>query len=289
MDHCPVCLEVGVVPCTECGRLYHAKCIGRLLEHGFDNCQCCFVSFSPSLHVKAAEYVVEIDHNSPASRLQLAAALTSARRVSDALCILQSIQTNEVFAAPRMKSTLDIEMGRAYLTLGQPIRATRELLSAFVISNTRRLIASELQLRAMALLTRAYFEQKDYDMVHTIARAAMCETHRMRHQEATYIMRVVANTYKAQAEINKYRSTLEALHAIITEESRDTLAKAIVTAELGIVEHELGFRSSERLKPAIRTLRKHKHTMTGPACLAFQKQVRPFKRVVRKTHPEDMR
>ena len=117
----------------------------------------------------------------------------------------------------------------------------------------------------------------------------MCQAHRMRYQEATYIMRVVANTYKAQEETKKYRSTLEAFHAIITEESRDSLARAIVTAELGIVEHELGVRSSDRLKPAIKTLRKHKHMLTGPASLAFQAQVRPLKRVVRKTHPEEMK
>ena len=31
MDLCPVCLEAGVEPCTECGRLYHASCIGQFL------------------------------------------------------------------------------------------------------------------------------------------------------------------------------------------------------------------------------------------------------------------
>ena len=288
MEYCPVCLEVGVLPCTGCGRLYHAKCIGQLLGYGFDNCQCCFIPFSPSLHVKAAEYVVKMDDGSPVSRLQLAAAFTSARRVSDALSILKSIRTSAVFAGPLMKSSLDIEMGRAYLKLGQPMLATRELLSAFIVTHSRGVIASNMKLRVMALLTRAYFEQRDYDMVHTIAGAAMCQAHRMRYQEATYIMRMVANTYKAQEETKKYRSTLKALHAIITEESRDSLARAIVTAELGIVEHELGVRSSDRLKPAIKTLRKHKHMLTGPACLAFQAQVRPLKRVVRKTHPEEM-
>ena len=288
MDLCPVCLEVGVEPCTECGRLYHSKCIGRLLEHGFDSCQCCFIAFSPSLHVKAAEYVVEIDNNSPASQMQLAAALTSARRGAEALRILQSLQTNTVFSEPMLKGTLDIEMGRAYLNLAQPKRATRELLSALIVSRGRGLPLSVLQLRAMALLTRAYFEQEDYDMVHIIAGAAMCQVHRMHHTDAMNILRVVADTYKVQKETSKYRRTLEALHAVVTEESRDALAKATVAAELGIVEHKLGVRSAERLKPAIRTLRKHKHTLTEPACSAFQEQVRPCKRVLRKTHPEDM-
>ena len=31
MDLCPVYLKAGVEPCTECGRLYHASCIGRFL------------------------------------------------------------------------------------------------------------------------------------------------------------------------------------------------------------------------------------------------------------------
>lgn len=283
-----MCLEVGVEPCPECGRLYHVECIGRLLEHGFHNCQSCFISFSPSLHVKAAEYVVENDDSSPASRLQLAGALTSAKRAADALRILKSLQTNAVFYEPIMKGTLDIEMGRAYLNLAQPKRAVRELNSALIISTGRGLTASGFQLHAMALLTDAYFDQKDYDMVHTIAGAAMRQVRRMQHQDAERILRNVANAYKVKKETRNYRSTLEALHAVVCEESRDELAKATLAAELGIVEHKLGIRSSERLKPAIRTLRKHKHTMTEPACSALIEQVKPCKRVLRKTHPEDM-
>ena len=31
MDLCPVCLEAGVEPCTERGRLYNPSCIGQFL------------------------------------------------------------------------------------------------------------------------------------------------------------------------------------------------------------------------------------------------------------------
>ena len=108
-------------------------------------------------------------------------------------------------------------------------------------------------------------------MVHKIAGAAMCEVHLMNHREAVGIMRIVADTYKAQRQTSNYHCTLEALSTIIAEGSRDSLAKAAVEAELGVVEQELGIGNSVvRLRPAIKTLWKHKHAMTGPASLALQ-------------------
>ena len=125
MDNCPVCLEVGVEPCTECGRLYHAKCIGQLLQNGFENCQCCFIPFSPNLHIKAAEYVTVVDKNSPASRVQLAAALTSAKRAPEALCMLKAIQKKPVRSLA-LKAALYLELGRAYLNNGEAKIAARD-------------------------------------------------------------------------------------------------------------------------------------------------------------------
>ena len=81
---------------------------------------------------------------------------------------------------------------------------------------------------------------------------------------------------------------MEALSTIVAEGTRDTLAKAVVAAKLGVVEQELGIGSSERLKSMIKTLHKHKHAMVGPRCLALQAQVRLSRRVIKKTHPEDM-
>ena len=289
MDHCPVCLEVGAEPCTECGRLYHAKCIGQLLERGFDNCQCCFMSFSPTLHIKAAEYAVEHENNSPESQVQLAAALTSAGRASVALGVLKAIHARAVQSRLELKVALHLELGRAYLNIGQPQLATRELLLVLMLTKMCGYSAFGLPLRAMTLLTTAYFEQKDYEMVHKIAGATMRQVHRMNHREAVCIMRVVADTYKAQGYTDKYRNTLEAISAIVTEESRDALAKAFVAVELGVIEHEMGVRSIERLKPAIRTLRKHKRAIARQACLALQAQVRASKRLLKKTHPEDVR
>ena len=101
-------------------------------------------------------------------------------------------------------------------------------------------------------------------------------------------MRVVADTYKAQKETDNYLITLEALSTVYSEGSRDALAKAEVDAELGLVEHDLGIgNSGVRLRPAIKTLWKHKHAWTLPARLALQAQVKPSRRVMKKTHAED--
>ena len=283
MDNCPVCLEAGVEPCTECGRLYHAKCIGQLLQNGFDNCQCCFLPFSPNLHIKAAEYVAEIDNNSPASQVQLAAALTSAGRALEALSILKALQKKPMRRLI-LKAALNLELGRAYLNVGDVKDAVRELFLGLISSQICGLNSLGLSLRALALLTQALYEQGDYQMVHKVAAVALHGVHHMQHREAVSIMRVVADTYKAQKQADNYHTTLEALSTVYAQGSRDTLAKAIVDAELGILEHEMGNGSSIlRLRPAIRTLRKHKHAMTGPAC----KALRPSRRVIKKTHPED--
>ena len=197
MDNCPVCLEAGVEPCTECGRLYHAKCIGQLLQNGFDNCQCCFLPFSPNLHIKAAEYVAEIDNNSPASQVQLAAALTSAGRALEALSILKALQKKPMRRLI-LKAALNLELGRAYLNVGDVKDAVRELFLGLISSQICGLNSLGLSLRALALLTQALYEQGDYQMVHKVAAVALHGVHHMQHREAVSIMRVVCQqTYKS--------------------------------------------------------------------------------------------
>ena len=125
MENCPICLEAAAEPCTECGRKYHAKCIGQLLQNGFENCQCCFLPFSPNLHIKAAEYVASVDNNSPQSQVQLAAALTSAGRAPEALTILKTLQKKPLRRLV-LKAVLFLELGRAYLNIGEANNAARE-------------------------------------------------------------------------------------------------------------------------------------------------------------------
>ena len=187
-----------------------------------------------------------------------------------------------------LKAAVFLELGRAYLNVGEHKDAARELFLGYIYSQIGGLSSLGLHLRALALLARTYFELEDYEMVHKIAGAAMCEVHLMNHREAVGIMRIVADTYKAQRQTSNYHCTLEALSTIIAEGSRDSLAKAAVEAELGVVEQELGIGNSVgRLRPAIKTLRKHKHAMTGPASLALQAEVRLTRRLIKKTHPED--
>jgi len=138
-----------------------------------------------------------------------------------------------------LKAALYLELGRALINNGESKDAARDLFLGYIYSQIGGLSSLRLHLRAMALLTRAYFELKDYDTVHQIAGAAMCQVHLMNHREAVGIMRVVADTYKKQTQIDNYHTTLEALSTIIAEGSRDSLAKAAVEAELGVVELEV--------------------------------------------------
>ena len=176
MDKCPICLEAGDEPCTKCGCFDHAKCIGQLLHNGFEYCQCCFLPFSPNLPIKAAEYVASVDNNSPQSQVQLAAAFTSGQRAAEALTILKALQKKPLRRLV-LKAAVFLELGRAYLNVGEHKDAARELFLGYIYSQIGGLSSLGLHLRAMALLTRAYFELKDYNTVHQIAGAAMCQVH----------------------------------------------------------------------------------------------------------------
>ena len=157
-----------------------------------------------------------VDNNSPQSQVQLAAALTSAGRASEALTILKALQKKPVRRLV-LKAALYLELGRAHLNNREAKDAAREFFLGYIYSQIGGLSSLRLHLRAMSLLTRTYFELEDYEMVHKIAGAAMCEVHLMNHREAVGIMRIVADTYKAQRQTSNYHCTLEALSTIIAE------------------------------------------------------------------------
>ena len=285
MELCPICFETGEVACT-CGRQYHVGCINKLLENGFDSCQCCFAPFSAHFHIRAARQALIKDNYSPASQIQMAAALTLAKRPAKAVTILEKSPAES--ATPLLQAARFIELGKAYLALGQSLRATQELYACIVLAKIAGKPAIELEMRAMAFLCRAYYDRGDDKMTHAIAAMALGRVHLMSHREAIYIMRVIADTFKREQKAQHYKATLEVLCEILNAESRDQLAKAAMQAELGIAEHELGLESSARLKPAIKTLRKKGHPMTATASLALQTQVKPSKRIREKRHPENV-
>ena len=285
MELCPICLEIGQEACA-CGRLYHVDCINKLLDHGFISCQCCFAPFPADFHILAAQQTVNEDNNSTRSQIKMAAALTLAGKANNAIIILKKSIAEA--ASPTLQSACFVELGKAYLQLGKPQQASRELYACIVLSKIVGASAMELQLRAMALLCRAYYDRGIDALTHGTAAMALRQVHHMSGREAAYIMRVLADTYKRAQNAAHYKSTLEVLCDITDAETRNDLVKATTHAELGIAEHELGVGSSTRLKPAIKTLRKHGHAMTVSAALALQAQVKPSRRMHQKTHPENV-
>jgi len=215
----------------------------------------------------------------------LAAALTSAAKPDEAIAILKNTPTQ---ALPLLHSAHCIELGRAYLQLGRPKLASSELFSGAAFAQIAGSQGIALHFRALALLCRAYYERGDDAMTHKIARIALTQVHLMSYQEALYIMRVLADTFKRGKATGHYKSTMESICAIMEEESRDAVAKAAAQAELGIAEHVTGIDSNARLKPAVKILRKRMHAMTLPAARSLQSQVKPSRRLHHKMHPEDV-
>ena len=71
-----------------------------------------------------------VDKNSPASLVQLAAALTSAKRAPEALRMLKAIQKKPVRSLA-LKAALYLELGRAHLNVGEAKNAASDFFLRF--------------------------------------------------------------------------------------------------------------------------------------------------------------
>jgi hypothetical protein len=279
---CPVCLGEGGEPCL-CGRPYHASCVYNLLQSGFECCQNCFTRFTPALFLLGARHAAEIVP-SPLNAINLAAALTGARKGNEALRILHSIgpQTH-----PLAKAAFSIEMGRALLQLCSPTRAARHL--RFATCCARRAAGGmELYTRALAFLCRAHCDLGDDGGTRMAAAQAFRHTSSLHFTDAICIMRTLADCFQAKGCDHDRKIVLETICEITDVEHKDPFAKAAAHADLGIAEGKLGIDSSTRLKSALRTLRKRPHIITAPAAACLASQVRPAKRLRGKMHPEDI-
>ena len=88
--------------------------------------------------------------------------------------------------------------------------------------------------------------------------------------------------------LDRRLAALGTICEILDEESKDPFEKAHAHAELGCAEATLGINSCFRLAKALTTLRKRPRGITARAASSLASQLRPAKRLMRKTHPEEM-
>ena len=85
-----------------------------------------------------------------------------------------------------------------------------------------------------------------------------------------------------------YTNALETIVEISEVEIKDPVRRAIYQALLGAAEHDLlGMDSSERLRAAVKMMRKRPSSELTPAVECLAKQVVIRKRLRRKTRVED--
>ena len=281
MEVCPVCLETcGDEQCT-CGRSYHASCVNGLLKNGYECCLICYARFPPSIFLASGWYAVK-EEESSINWINLAAALTTAKRSQQALQILTRARPT----CPSLQTCMLIESGRAFLQLGSPCRAIRRLRLA--VDCAKQASTADLYIRALAFLCTAHCEYGNHRRGRQAAAMALRHTRWMHYTIAIELMRTLARSYQATGEKCRHMEALETLCEITEWEVKDPLAKAVAQADLAIAEADLGIDSSSRLKNAMPALRKRQHAIVLTAAWSLSAQVKPSKRLRRKTHPESI-
>ena len=280
---CPVCLEDGGEPCV-CGRNYHAHCVYDLLKNGFECCQTCFARFPPSLFLLGVRHGHGVEA-SDISAINLAAALTGNHQAHDALVLLRSLQPQQLRLV--LQAFFYVEEGRAHLQLESPTRAIRCLRAG--ISRVLQVAPrGSLHVRALAFLCRAYSKQGNDLKTRETADLVLSLPHKMHYTDAIYTMHTLAEIFQEKGCLDRRLAALGTICEILDEESKDPFEKAHAHAELGCAEATLGINSCFRLAKALTTLRKRPRGITARAASSLASQLRPAKRLMRKTHPEEM-
>ena len=104
--------------------------------------------------------------------------------------------------------------------------------------------------------------------------------------DCVHIMRVVAKLCHARGDRQKCVEALEIICEIQDEEEPDPWARAKGRAEFAVAEIDLGRNASDRLRDALKLLRKRSDPIVEVAACTLA--VRPRKRLRCKCHPEDV-
>ena len=147
---------------------------------------------------------------------------------------------------------------------------------------------ASLYARALVALAQVHLRLLDMCQAANAMAEAIAITRMLSGSDCVHIMRVVAKLCQARGDRQKCVEALEIICEIQDEEEPDPWARAKGRAEFAVAEIDLGRNASNRLRDALKVLRKRSTSDPVVEDAARALAVRPRKRLRCKCHPEDV-
>jgi len=260
----------------ECDAAVHVQCLAAMFEGGYSRCGNCFAKYSPEAVLAAAKYMFQIDPSMD-RKLKVVMESTDAGNFNESLSLLKGIDQKAL--DERQKSIYAVEYGAACLAAGDVAIAVRNLEKA-----SHAKLQSD-PIRTLALLGLALTEKGKLTRAQAVLSKALKACPRSGADSLKIMLMLAASRLCLAREWPfLYKDTMLSITQLADISEPNPTVKAIYQAQLGIGEYMCGEDSSERLRGALRELRRRDQVFL-PATDCLAQQVK-FRRLRRKTHVE---
>ena len=268
-----------------CSCTIHPSCLLALLDNGYRRCPSCCAEYSRAAVLEAARFAVDREATTQ-RRIFFGAALTAAKQplraidvlLDDAICLEKQCEHTH----------WHVEIGFALLTVGLPLLAKMHLELAVATLRCGMAHRAPLFARALVGLAQSHLRLDDVRHASSAMGEALTLTKLLSGDEVVHIMRVVAKICRAKRDQQKCAEAHETICEIQDSEEPDPWARAKGRAEFAVAEIDLGRNASNRLRDALKVLRKRSTSDPVVEDAARALAVRPRKRLRCKCHPEDV-
>ena len=278
---CLVCHQNGGESVCPCSSLLHIACLAEMIEHNFWTCPNCCAEFSNESVLRAA--MLKHSQQPTLERsIVVAMKLTECGRAHESATLLRGLQR-------KWRSTCDsIHLKIEYATAMVALRKFHS--AARVLENATKKITEAGQqnyatayIRCRYVYGQALLGLKLYAQAGFVWMDLLQHVPRMHSEEAIKIMFSISEMCVAKNDLTMYKDALKTIVEISEVEIKDPVRKAEYQALLGRAEHEIGIDSSERLRAAIKAMRKRRSSDVALAVDCLAKQVSVRKRLRSKT------
>jgi tetratricopeptide (TPR) repeat protein len=188
----------------------------------------------------------------------------------------------------RLKVLLRIELGSAQLALGDYRKAKHVLADvAADLVDCNFPNFDQINIRVKYLYGRSLLGMRRLGEAEGVFLETLKLVPKMSSEEAIKIMRAICDLCVAKKRKDRYKEAVATIAEIMDLEEKDPVTRASVHAELGIAEYAIGLGSAERLRGALRALRKRgDDKIINAAQTCLRQQIQPKRRLRRKTRIE---
>ncbi len=267
----------------------HIPCLADVVWSGHDACSVCLAPWDEGTYIKALEVLLD-------------RAETVDDRVKCHLNLGTSLIKAGVFkeGVADVQASLDLQpcaeawlaLAEASLDQGQLEEAVQRLTAAFdlVLDGRAREDQRKAYSRLAALWGSTRLAQGRLDEAEASLRASLDNSRYAGMETVVFALRTLSRLMEVRGREQISMHALAAVSEVVEKESGDPACRAVAAAELGIKEVALGVDATDRLRSALKVLRRRPHggseDLVSRARLSLG--VLPAKRLRRRTHPEDI-